>query len=52
MPAPTSPPHIPPLPPPPYTLRPTFTRPLSLLNPLDYARLLHWRFLHPQRARE
>jgi len=47
-----TPPHIPPLPSPPYTLRPTFTRALSLLNPLDYLRLLYWVFFHPQWLRD
>jgi hypothetical protein len=40
------------LPGPPYTLRPTFTHTLSLLNPLDYIRLLYWVFFHPQWVRE
>lgn len=37
---------------PPYTLGPTFTRPLSMLNPLDYMRLLYWVFFHPQWVRK
>jgi len=46
MSSPAASPHIPPLPPPPYTLRPTFTRPLSLLNPLDYLWLPYWVFFN------
>jgi len=41
-----------PLPSPPYTLRPTFSRPLSLLSPLDHARLLYWALFHPQWLRD
>ncbi|MGQ0604686.1 MAG: hypothetical protein ACT4QE_23650, partial [Anaerolineales bacterium] len=31
---------------PPHSLAPTFVRPLSLINPLDYMRLLYWVFLN------
>jgi len=37
---------------PPYRLGPTFTRPLSMLNPLDYLRILYWEFFHSQWIRD
>ncbi|MCU0288368.1 MAG: ATP-binding protein, partial [Acidobacteria bacterium] len=37
---------------PPYRLGPTFTRALSLWNPLDYLRILYWVFFHPQWIRD
>ncbi len=48
------PPEVPPLPDPPpeWRLEPTFTRPLSLRNPLDYLRLLYWVFYRPQVLRD
>ncbi len=32
-------------------LAPRLSRPLSLLNPLDYLRLLYWSFFFPQALR-
>lgn len=37
---------------PPYRLGPTFTRPLSPWNPLDYLRILYWVFFHSQWIRD